>query len=193
MAWKYGAMAKAAVKAAIDEESDPETDETVEAVTAPGSRMPGKKIILYFVAPALALLIAAGAGAYFFGLLTSDESEVTAENGKDAHGQDAAMPEVAFFDLPEILINLNSSGKKEAYLKIRISLELDSKEATAALEPLIPRVIDNFQVFLREMRPEDLSGSAGMIRLKEELMHRVNLSLKPVVVKDILFKEILVQ
>jgi flagellar FliL protein len=40
---------------------------------------------------------------------------------------------------------------------------------------------------------EDLRGSAGMIRLKEELLRRVNISVQPIEVQDILFKEMLVQ
>jgi flagellar protein FliL len=95
--------------------------------------------------------------------------------------------------VPEILVNLNSTGKKETYLKIRISLELENPETQAAIEPMMPRVIDSFQVFLREMRVEDLSGSAGMVRLKEELLNRINLSIQPYKVIDVLFKEMLIQ
>ncbi|HBA41668.1 MAG TPA: flagellar basal body protein FliL, partial [Alphaproteobacteria bacterium] len=83
--------------------------------------------------------------------------------------------------------------KRGSFLKLRVSLELDDPEAPLALEPLLPRIIDNFQVFLREMRVEDLRGSAGMIRLKEELLRRVNISVQPIEVQDILFKEMLVQ
>ena len=72
-------------------------------------------------------------------------------------------------------------------------MELDAPEDVARLESVLPRVIDNFQVFLREMRLEDLSGSAGLMRLKEELLIRVNLAAKPVPIRDVLFKEMLVQ
>jgi len=185
-------MAKAPALAAKKTDDDlDEGAETAESSAPVKSRMPGKKIIMFFVLPALVLLIASGLGAYYFGVLTTDE---TAESGKDGeHAEAAVVPAVVFYDLPEILVNLNSQGKKEAYLKIRISLELENAEAPAAIEPLIPRVIDNFQVFLREMRPEDLSGSTGMIRLKEELMRRINLSVQPIKVRDVLFKEMLVQ
>ena len=65
------------------------------------------------------------------------------------------------------------------------------------LEPLLdvvlPRIVDNFQVYLRELRIEDLQGSAGLQRLREELLLRVNASTKTAKVRDVLFKEMLVQ
>lgn len=183
-------MAKATAKVARDDDIEAETGAAGEPELQPGRRLPGKKIVLFIVAPVLALLIIAAASAYYFGVFRSEE---TLQAGEEGHDQAEPEHKAAFFDLPEILVNLNTSGKKEAYLKVRISLELENSETAAALEPLMPRVIDNFQVFLREMRPEDISGSAGMIRLKEELMRRINLSVQPVTVRDVLFKEILVQ
>jgi flagellar protein FliL len=63
----------------------------------------------------------------------------------------------------------------------------------ARLQAVMPRVIDNFQVYLRELRVEDLRGSAGVYRLREELLVRVNSAAAPVKVRDVLFKEMLVQ
>jgi flagellar FliL protein len=57
----------------------------------------------------------------------------------------------------------------------------------------MPRIIDNFQVYLRELRLDDLRGSAGIYRLREELLMRVNTAAQPVHVKDVLFREMLVQ
>ncbi len=74
-----------------------------------------------------------------------------------------------------------------------MALEVADAEAAAKIDPVMPRVIDNFQVFLRELRVEDLSGSAGMFRLKEELVRRVNLAVAPAHVDDVLFKEMLIQ
>ena len=98
-----------------------------------------------------------------------------------------------FFDLPEILVNLNTGRRQSTYLKISIALELDNSDMLPRIESLLPRVIDNFQVYLRELRREDLSGSAGIFRLKEELLLRVNAALHPAQIRDVLFKEMLVQ
>ena len=57
----------------------------------------------------------------------------------------------------------------------------------------MPRVVDSFQVYLRELRPEDMEGSASIVRMKEELLRRVNLALEPIHINDVLFKEVVVQ
>ena len=38
------------------------------------------------------------------------------------------------------------------------------------IEAVMPRIVDNFQIYLRELRLEDLRGSAGIYRLREELL-----------------------
>src|SRR3546814_13240036 len=91
-----------------------------------------------------------------------------------------------------MLVNLNTGGKNRNYLKIAISLELTSQEDSVALQNLLTRVVDNFQVYLRELRVEDLRGSAGVQRLREELLLRVNKAVYPIQVSDVLFKEMLV-
>lgn len=180
-------MAKAPEKNKMPENEDAGlADESALAEAPVKKRLPGKVLVLYIALPILALLIGGGATAYFMGLLGGAHEEAAVEHSGKEH-------KAVFYDLPEILVNLNGAGKKETYLKIRIALELDDPEAQASLAPLMPRVIDNFQVFLREMRVEDLSGSAGMVRLKEELLHRINLSVQPLKVRDVLFKEMLIQ
>lgn len=162
----------------------------------------GKKKLLMIVIPVvLLLLIGGGAGAYFAGVFGGSEEEVTepelspAERElleEQAAVERAATGQVVFFEVPEMLVNLNTGGKSETYLKIQVSLELDNPEALPQLEQLMPRVVDNFQTYLRELRLEDLEGSAGVYRLKEELLIRVNAAVRPVRVNDILFREILV-
>ena len=95
--------------------------------------------------------------------------------------------------MQEILVNLNTGGRKSSFLKIRISLELERASDVPLIESVMPRVIDNFQVYLRELRIDDLKGSAGMYRLREELMRRVSAATAPAGIKDVLFKEMLVQ
>ena len=43
----------------------------------------------------------------------------------------------------------------------------------------MPRLQDLFQTYLREMRPEELRGSAGTYRLREELIARANVAVAP--------------
>lgn len=105
----------------------------------------------------------------------------------------AEPPPAVYFDLPDLLVNLNTTGRKPSFLKLSVSLELERAEDLPRLQAVMPRIIDNFQVYLRELRVEDLRGSGGIYRLREELLARVNTAAAPVKVVDVLFKEMLVQ
>jgi len=155
----------------------------------PRKKFSGKKLVLFVVLPLL-LLIGAGAGIYFSGVLDM-------LLGKEEHVEEQA-PQVVegppvFYDLPDMLVNLSSTGKRPAFLKIKISIQVGKREDVPAVEHVLPRIIDNFQVYLRELRLEDLKGSAGMYRLRQELLLRISAAAYPVKVKDVLFREMLVQ
>jgi flagellar FliL protein len=172
---------------------DGEGDETEEGGSGGKKKLSGKKLVLFIALPLLLLLIGGGAGAFFF-LMGDDwsagEHGEAAANGEG--GRESGGP-IVFYDLPEMLVNLNSGGKRASYLKITVALELQDAAAVAKLEKIMPRVVHNFQVYLRELRLEDLKGSAGLLRLKEELLIRVQRAAGAVKVNDVLFKEMLVQ
>ncbi|WP_448203207.1 flagellar basal body-associated FliL family protein [Azospirillum sp. sgz302134] len=160
----------------------------------PRKKFSGKKLVLFVILP-LVLLVGAGAGVYFSGLLDSLLGKKAEEHTE--HPAEPAQPDPhaapVFYDLPDMLVNLNSSGKRPAFLKIKISIQLAKGEDVPAIEHVLPRIIDNFQVYLRELRLEDLKGSAGMYRLRQELLMRITAAAQPTKVKDVLFKEMLVQ
>ena len=85
------------------------------------------------------------------------------------------------------------AADRTQYLKIKVVLELPDPKLTAEITPVMPRVMDAFQTYLRELRPTDLDGSAGLYRLKEELTRRVNAAIAPNRINAVLFKEIVVQ
>ena len=151
-------------------------------------KLSGKKIVLFFVLPIL-LLGGAAAGLFFSGLLGDDKKQEAPAAENTQH-----LPsKTVFFDLPEMLVNLNTTGRRPNFLKMKVSLELDNEQDVARLKEMSPRIIDTFQVYLRELRVDDLRGSAGIYRLREELLARVNAAVSPAKVKDVLFKDILVQ
>ncbi len=148
----------------------------------------GKKLVLFVVLPVV-LVLGAVVAVFLSGAL---DSLLGSSEGKP--GEVKAEPKaVTFLDLPELVVNLNSSGKQASYLKISVSLELPSEEVKLRVEELMPRIIDQFQVYLRETRREDLNGSAGLYRLKEELLLRVNTALYPDKINSVLFKDFIVQ
>ncbi|HET9715331.1 MAG TPA: flagellar basal body-associated FliL family protein [Pseudolabrys sp.] len=136
------------------------------------------------IAGAVCLLLAAGGGggAYYYAKGSSHKEEPV-----------AAKP-ATFVDLPDVLVNLSSAGAdRTQYLKVKIVLELPDAALVPQIQPLMPRVMDAFQTYLRELRPTDLDGSAGLYRLKEELTRRVNAAVAPNHITAVLFKEIVVQ
>ncbi|MCH8685104.1 flagellar basal body-associated FliL family protein [Pedomonas mirosovicensis] len=149
----------------------------------------GKRIVMV-AAPVLLLLIGGGtAVTMFFG----GEKEVAAPVDPAALAANSANAPIVYVDLPDLLVNLKSTDRNSSYLKLSISLEVSGQAQADEIKKLMPRITDSFQVYLRELRIDDLSGSAGMFRLKEELLRRVNTTIEPFKINDILFKEMLVQ
>jgi flagellar FliL protein len=178
-------------KAAAALESEAELQDGAEE----GAEQPKKKFafklpalsmkMMIIAGAAFVVLVGAGLGAYFL-LFSHKHEEAGAETAK-------AKPAV-FVDLPEVIVNLsNPSADRTQYLKIKIVLELPDQKMVEQIQPIMPRVMDAFQTYLRELRPSDLDGSAGLYRLKEELTRRVNASIAPARINAVLFKEIIVQ
>jgi flagellar FliL protein len=171
--------------AAITDDVDLEVDG--EGV-APKKKLSGKKIVLFFVLPLL--LVGGSTAALLFSGLFGGSKEHASPH---AAAQSMAAPKPVFFDLPDMLVNLNTTGRRPVFLKMQVSLQLGSDADVPRLQSMSPRIIDTFQVYLRELRVDDLRGSAGIYRLREELLARVNAVVSPTRVKDVLFKEMLVQ
>ncbi|HTS92956.1 MAG TPA: flagellar basal body-associated FliL family protein [Stellaceae bacterium] len=172
----------------LDEDADSAADAGEESEPKRGGK---KKRLLIMAAGVVLLLAITGGVLAFTGILGKGQSETAAASAQETTPPPAKLG--VFFDLPDLLVNLNSNGRKASFLKISVSLELENQGDVARLQAVMPRVIDNFQVYLRELRVEDLRGSAGVYRLREELLVRVNSAAAPVKVRDVLFKEMLVQ
>ena len=194
-------------------EAAAETPEGAEGEAA-GKKKPGKKVIIMGAAAALLVLGGGGAGAFF--LLGGDKAEAAhgekggdhkpkkkkAKKGGDHGGGEkpvAGAPVIAegpdgvvFYTLPDLIVNIQSPDGKPSFLKLKLTLELPDHETAEALEPATPRLNDMFSTFLRELRPEDLSGSQGTYELRMEILKRVNLVAAPAEVKAVLIEEMLI-
>ncbi len=157
-----------------------------EADIEGGEVAPAKKklpLMLIAMVAAVVVLLGGGAAAYFLFF--------SAPNADEAHL--AAVPETFIFNLPTMTVNLRGDGEREQFMKLTVALEVANEEVMTEIQPRMAKVVDAFQVYLRELRKTDLEGSAGIYRLKEELRRRVNIAIFPAQVDSILFKEILVQ
>jgi len=160
------------------------TEQPTEAATPPPKKR-GKKLLL--VALPVALLGAGGAGAWFAGLIPGTGAKKT-----ETAAAAAPAEKPVFVDMPDIVANLNAPGRRSSYIKLR-SKEVAGAADARALQEAMPRLQDLFTTYLREVRPEELRGSAGTYRLREELMVRASLAAPPARVTDVLFVELLLQ
>jgi flagellar FliL protein len=163
-------------------------NEAAEGGAAEGTQSaaaPKNKLKLVIIAVLALALIGGGAAAYFL---------FFSHSGEEKHAEAPPAKPPAFVEVPDMMVNLvGSPGERVQYLKVKVVLEVKEEKQIEAIKPSMPRVTDIFQTYLRELRPSDLNGSAGLFRLKEELTKRVNAAVAPIPVSAVLFKEIVVQ
>jgi len=173
------------------EEEIKENEETAlegeEGEGQEGESPPKKKKLILIIIVVILLLGGGGAALYFAGMLP------IGGNSSDKEIDPKLVPKIIYHDLEEFIVNLNNPGKQVSFLKMRITLELPNLLTKTIIESKLPRIRDNFQLYLRELRNSDLQGSSGIHRLKEELILRINKVIAPEKVSDILFEEIIVQ
>lgn len=168
---------------------DSEDDDEIDPSALPRKKISGKKI--FIVLAVLAVLSVIGGALKITGVM--DKLMGKTDETPQAEEQAVVDDGPGFFYPLEMLVNLNSTDRIEHLLKIKIQLELNSENDVPAIEKVLPRVKDHFQVYLRELRPDDLRGSHGFYRLREELLSRVTLAAHPIRIRDVLFDEFLVQ
>ena len=64
---------------------------------------------------------------------------------------------VAFVDMPDLIVNLQSGSPRLRYLKLRLSLEV-ADPAAAEASAADAAVMDSFQLYLRALTLDDVQG-----------------------------------
>ena len=193
-------------------EDDDKMDETLgEAELVEGlekKSISGKKMVVAGAGLVVLILVGFGVMSFFGGGGEEVPEEDTGDAEIERMAQEAAEKKdqerleqdkpieelkTLFLALPDQLYNLNTGGQGASFLKAQISLEVDRESYIADLEAKMPRILDEFNAYMRKLRPEDLQGAAGVFRLKEELLMRINQAVAPTRVKDVLFRQFLIQ
>jgi len=168
-------------------EQAPETKEELQteegAEQAEQPKKSKKKLLIIILA--ILLLVGGGAGVFLSGILH--------KGGVEEKKTEDMVEKIIYFDMDEFLVNLNNPGNQVSFLKTTITLELPNQASMKEVEEKMPRIRDTFQIYLREMRNSDLQGSAGLQRLRTELLMRINGIMDKGKVNKVLFKEIVVQ
>ena len=163
-----------------------ENEQAEGGADAGSTAAPRSKLKLIIIIVGVLALLGGGATAYF--LFFRHPA------GDEQHAEAPPPKPPAYVEVPDMLVNLvGAPGERVQYLKVKVVLEVKEEKQIEDIKPTLPRVTDIFQTYLRELRPSDLNGSAGLFRLKEELTRRVNAAVAPVKVSAVLFKEIVVQ
>jgi flagellar FliL protein len=145
----------------------------------------GRKKLLIIIAAAVILLVGAGGAAYVF-LLGGGPAD--GEHAEEVEVED--LPPPVFYDMPEIVIRLD--GGQGPYLKLATVLDLASEHSVEEIKAVEPRLLDAMQTYLIELKPDEIKGTAGMYRMRQELLRRINDAL-PGSTRDVLFKTLILQ
>jgi len=196
------------------EAKEGETPEVAEGAEGVEGEAPAKKKLplkMLIIAGAAALVVLGGGGGAAF-IFLKPKPEAAAEKGhekkkekkkgeKEKGGKEgekgaAVVREgpdgVVFYTMPEVVVNMQTADGRPTFLKLKLTLELPDEDAVEELDPNMPRLQDMFQSFLRELRPEDLSGSQGSYQLRMEILRRVNLVIAPSRANAVLIEEMLI-
>ena len=203
-------MAKKEKKEAKSAEATEAPVEGAEGEVPAKKKLPLKMLI---IAGAAALVVLGGGGTAAVVFL-KPKPEVTAEKGE--HGKEKKKDKkkeekkegkegekgaaivregpdgVVFYTMPDVVVNMQTADGRPTFLKLKLTLELPDEAVVDELNPNMPRLQDMFQTFLRELRPEDLSGSQGSYQLRMEILRRVNLVIGPSKANAVLIEEMLI-
>lgn len=213
-----GAEADAAAEAA-DKPADKSADGGAEGEAAEGDapKKKGLPLKLIIIAAAALLLVGGGGGgaAYFLVLKKPKDPAAAAEaekakekkkkekkkdekgaEGKEGEAGAGVLAEgpdgVYFYTLPTFMVNMQADDGRPTFMNLEVIFEISDEAIAEEIDAQMPRVQDTLQTFLRELRPEDLSGSAGTFRLRQELARRINLMISPSKVDGVLLGKMLI-
>jgi flagellar FliL protein len=178
-----------------EEAKEGEANEGEEGAEGEGAPKKGKRKLIIIIGGAVVLIGVIVGVLFAVGVIGGGAKDEAAEGGHGGgHGEEAVVLNApVYYELPEFLVNLSSTTNRASFLKMRVTLELRDQAAVALVEANKPRIVDTFNTYLRELRAPDVQGSAGIYRLRDELLSRINGTVQEGLVKDILFSEIIVQ
>ncbi len=206
-------MAKTKDKKKEAEEAPPET--AADGAEGEGAaKKKGPPMLIIAIAAGVLVLGGGGAGAYFMFLAPKptaaqmaaaqaaakkpekkkDEKKAGDASGKpdpNAPKVDDGPDGVKYFKMPDVIANIQSPDGHASYLKLKLTFECDDDTADLLMDDM-PRVNDVLQGFMGELRPDDISSSAGDMQLRQEILRRINLILAPHKINAVLIEQKLI-
>lgn len=173
-------------------------DEATDVEASGRKKGSSKRIIL--LAALLAVTVGGAAGGFYMSggadMLSSGEENTQADRAVTEKAEGVTAPSQMTYKLPEVVVNIVGtapSGRRlSRYLKVGVSL-IHPEGAAERIERREDFLRDSFQDFLRQVDEAELEGTAGLVRLRTELLRRTHAILGEGAVSDVLITELLVQ
>jgi flagellar FliL protein len=164
------------------------------AITDAEAEAPAKKSKMPLIL-GLVLALAGGGGGFFVvssGMIgggSADEPAATdgaADHAPtDEHGEPVAAVPPAFIALEPMVISLQGAQK---YLKFTAQIEVDPA-AQAEVTAIMPRIVDVLNGYLRAVETAELADPAALMRLRAQMLRRVQVVAGANKVRDLLIME----
>ncbi len=153
-----------------------------EETTEEGGKKSRKPVLIGLV---LALLLGGGGFyAVWSGMILAPPSE----EEKAAKTPPAEpLPEVAFVPVQPIVINIGRNGQNR-HLRFQSQLEVEPA-AVEEVTKMLPRVVDVLNGYLRAIEASELERPAALIRLRAQMLRRVQVVTGEGRVRDLLIME----
>ncbi|WP_343228276.1 flagellar basal body-associated FliL family protein [Sphingomonas yunnanensis] len=146
-----------------------------------------RRRVLLAAIVALAALLVIGGGLALAGVWPFNGTDDAADHPT---GQAASA---RYVDVPPMVVTLRSADGRQHFLKLHFVIVAADASQVGRITAGMPLILDTLQSFLRELRPEDLSGSAAVFRVKEEILVRLHEALGRDGVSEVLIQDLIEQ
>lgn len=157
----------------------------------------GKKSPLLIIGAGLAILLGGGSfyavysGMIHLPFMPQDDAgkpEMAETTGPEfTPGRHEEMADAVFVPLDPLVIALGPRAEA-SHLKLTVQIEADPAQADA-VAALAPRILDVLNTLLRAIDETDVAEPHAMIRLRAQMLRRVQLVTPPGAVRDLLIQQ----
>ncbi|MEN8834282.1 MAG: flagellar basal body-associated FliL family protein [Pacificibacter sp.] len=156
--------------------------------------VPKKKSKLPLILGVGLMLILGGGGffAVYTGLLFAP-AHAPAHDEQAAHVDEPMepLPDVAYVPIAPLVINLVGTGSGSRHLRFQAQIEVPSAYSKE-VEALLPRIVDVLNGYLRAVDVSELESPSALIRLRTQMLRRLQIVTGSGRVKDLLIMEFVI-
>ena len=151
----------------------------------PAGEAPKKKRSKLPLMVGLVLALALGGGGFYAvysGMILSPAADHVM-----AEGEPGALPDIAFVAVAPLVISIGGEGESR-HLRFTASLETAAPYAEE-VTLLLPRILDVLNGYLRAIAVSEIESPAGLVRLRAQLLRRIQIVTGEGRVRDLLVTE----